>query len=355
MALDVKVKIDLAKPTGRPGSWFPLIYGNKTGDEGLDTEALGDFVYGEFRNLEELRDAGFVKSDGESGTVTESAVYKAAKIMLTQDDIPEKFAVGLYEETPTADGIDDLRKMGGWRQTVMPGATTEVWKAVAEHYETVKDRMLFAQISGEIKSLKTTIDGLKLTGYDYTNIWYYPDESVYLAAAVVGATAGLKAGGFTYKNMIIKGVPPLDLSDTEIETIHAAGAQSLVTKAGDIVTTEGKTVGGEYIDVVDGLDYTIQNIAYRSQKVLNNSPKVPYDNNGIAMLESATLGALKDAWNNGIIAVGEDGKPAYSTSFVLREQTSPDDRLVRKYPYGSFSFDLAGAIHEATIIGEAVI
>ena len=331
MALDVKVKIDLSKPAGRTGSWHPFIFAPK--GEGADVP------YKECFGLDEVKSAGFEAT---------SDAYKAARTLFMQDNPPEKVAVATYEDSPETAILDFLNK-GNWRQLLVPGVDIDELGELAAAIETT-DRMLFAQASDKAK-----ISSASLTGYDRTVVVYYPDKTVYAAAAVVGATAGMDAGGYTYKNIILKGVAPLDLSDSEIEAIHALGALTVVTKAGDIVTTEGKTAGGEYADVVDGMDYTIQNIAYRSQKVLNNAPKVPYDNNGIAMLESATLGALKDSYNNGIIAAGDDGKPLYSVNFALRSQTTAEDRAERKYPYGSFSFELAGAIHTADVTGEVTV
>ena len=174
-------------------------------------------------------------------------------------------------------------------------------------------------------------------------------------AALVGATAGLDAGSFTYKNMILKGITPEVLKDAQLDTAHKANLICFVTKAGDNVTSEGKTCSGEYVDIVDSKDYIIQNIEYRCQKVLNKLPKVPFDNNGIATLEGETLSVLRDAYSNGIIAVNDEGEPDYSVNFATRSQTPAGDRAVRQYNGGTFTFGLAGAIHNAEITGEIIV
>ena len=107
--------------------------------------------------------------------------------------------------------------------------------------------------------------------------------------------------------------------------------------------------------MIDSKDYIIKNITYKSQKVFNNNKKVPYTNSGIAMIEAATVEALKDGYNNGMIADNDDGSPAYSTSFVVRNETTATDRANRDYPYGQFAFTLAGAIHTAEIKGEITV
>lgn len=110
-------------------------------------------------------------------------------------------------------------------------------------------------------------------------------------------------------------------------------------------------MSGEYADIIDSKDYIIKNIAYKSQKLLNSSPKLAFDNTGISQLEGVVTNVLKDASIMGIIAVDDDGVPLYSTDFDSREETSGADRASRTYKGGRFSFDLAGAIHYATING----
>ena len=134
------------------------------------------------------------------------------------------------------------------------------------------------------------------------------------AAALVGAIAQKQPETYTCKNLILKNMDPLELDDAAVQTIHDKGCLTFVTKAGDNVTTEGKTIGGEYIDIMDGKDYIIYRIQHDSQRILNQSSKVPYNNNGIAQLEAACVGVMKDCYGDGnlIIATGSDGKPAYT-------------------------------------------
>ena len=94
---------------------------------------------------------------------------------------------------------------------------------------------------------------------------------------------------------------------------------------------------------------------YGCQKTLIQLPKIPYDNVGIGILESQCATTLKRAFAMGMIAVDDEGLPAYSTNFAKRSEVDPGDRTVRRYLGGKFSFDLAGAIHNATINGIIMI
>lgn len=330
MALDVKVNIKLAEIIGKAGAWFPCLYV-------VNSELEAD-AYDEYSSLEELVDT---TSDKTTYTST-TDVYAAANIMFMQDNAPEKIAV-LSQSAFSAEAMaSHLTK--GWRQLVLVGAHSDI-ESIATYIETT-DKMLFATVSSK-ESLGTLYT--KVKSFDRTFIVYHTDSKA--VAAVVGATAGLNAGGFTYKNMKIKGIEALDLTASEIDEIHKNGAITIVEKVGDVVTSDGIVASGEFADIIDSKDYIIQHLSYRIQKVFNNNPKVPYTNNGIAMLETATFEILKDAYNNGMIADNDDGTPAYSTSFALRSETSEANRAIRYYPYGKFTFALAGAIHTALIEG----
>ena len=73
------------------------------------------------------------------------------------------------------------------------------------------------------------------------------------------------------------------------------------------------------------------------------------------MLESGVVDVLKEAYDNGMIAESEDGGGAYSVNFAKRSETKASDREKRQYVDGKFKFELAGAVHEATVNGTVSI
>ncbi|WP_390905378.1 hypothetical protein [Paenibacillus melissococcoides] len=87
------------------------------------------------------------------------------------------------------------------------------------------------------------------------------------------------------------------------------------------------------------------------QCALNNTPKIPFTDAGIALIEGQCTSVLKDAFNNGIIAADENGLPLYSVYFKKREEIPADIRATREYNEGSFEFELAGAVHSVKIKG----
>ena len=336
---DVKVKIDLVKPVSSIGFGVPLLL-HYSGDKAVEYKECG--------NLTEVVAAGFEKT---------SPVYKTAALIFAQDNAPAQIAVAQTEDDAATwlGKIDNMDK--NWRQLIPVtgesgfNTTDEVTK-ISPIIEVADGKLVFYSFQ------KGTELAEVAKKYNRTFIFVCdkPEDYAYSAAALVGATAGLAAGSFTYKNLILKGLLPVDLTSTELKAIHDAGAVSFVTKAGDNVTSEGIVTSGEYLDIIDSEDYIIQQITYRTQKLLNQVKKIPYTNSGIAQLENITLTVLKEAAMAGMIAYDDEaGSYQYSTNFGLRDAQPDSDRVARKYAGGTFSFKLAGAIHEVEIVGEIEI
>lgn len=321
---DIKVNITVAAAAGSIGLGFPLVIQGKTGEEK---------AYTEVSTLSEIVTAGFD---------TDSEIYKACATIFGQDNKPEKVAIA----TTTGKVADWLTAnvTRGFRQIVpILGEEDSTLAELATFVNATDDKMLFLAVAATDEL--PTLQSERIVAVVYTGKSEFPN------AAVVGASAGLMAGSFTYKNLILRGIEPEALTPSQVEAIHTAGGMCILKKAGDIVTSEGKTTDGEYIDIVDSKDYIISNIVYQGQKLLNDNKKLSFDNVGISQLENVVTGVLADAFGNGIIAANEDGTAAYTTNFATRAETSESDRAARTYNGGRFSFDLAGAIHNATING----
>lgn len=335
MAFDVTVRIDLTKPIGTVGFGVPLI---------LLENAEAEVAYTEVSNIDEI---------AEAGIAADSIAYKAAQLLFSQANSPKTIAVHACTTPATTALADAMLVDKGWRQLIVVNGGDAASKVsdIITLVEAMDGKLYFAGLDVD-DTTEITVSGLRRTVLFYCTA---TEDVPVPVAALVGETAGRAAGSFTYKNTILSGVAAEDLTDTEIEAIHKKGGITFVAKAGDNVTSEGKVAGGEYIDIIDSEDYIIQQLAYKTQKVLNNAAKVPFDNNGIALLESVAVDVLQDAYNNGMIITNEDGTPGYSVSYAMREDTKATDRANRKYLGGSFSFALTGAIHEVEITGEITV
>ena len=325
---DITVNITTAAAAGSIGLGIPLVI------QGMAAKAV-DYVA--CSSLDEVVKAGFA---------AETEVYKACATIFAQKNNPKTVAVvattGTVAEWLTANAAKDFRQI-----VPILGESDSAEAELVTAVSTLENKMLFLAVNN--------VDMIPATQSERVVAVVHADTKVYANAAVVGASAGLAAGSFTYKNLVLTGIAPANLTVAEVEAIHDAGAICIIKKAGDVVTSEGKTTDGEYIDIVDSKDYIISNIVYQGQKLLNNSNKLAFDNVGISQLENVVTSVLADAFRSGIIATNEDGTAAYSTNFATRAETSESDRAARTYNGGNFTFNLAGAIHNATINGTLVI
>lgn len=331
MASDVKIIITMIKPVGNIGFGCPLI---------LEENVTTAKDYAKYSSLDALVKAGYTAT---------SAVYKTMQLMLMQTHAPNEIAV-CSSTTPAETWVAvEANVSKDWRQLVVVNGSTEKETNVAGimtaiEAQTLYPKMYFANLDYD-DDTELTVDGIERTILCY----YTPTEDIPVpVAALVGEIGGLTVGSYTINNMVVKGVPGLEINKQAIDALHEKGGITFVTSAGDVVLSEGISAGGVFVDQTDGNDYIKQQLEYKTQKVFNNNLKVPYTNAGIAMLESAAIDVMTDAQNKTIV-------DSYTVAYALREETKEEDRAARKYFGGNISYTMAGAIHEIEINCEASI
>lgn len=331
---DVKVRISTVKPIGLAGFGKPLII----------AEAVGGHPYTEYVDLEGLA------VDFAEGT----EVYKMAETLLSQPDHPARFAVAAYDpatvvagEPTTASGLVEKLLGQDWYFLLAEERDPIGIGAIADVVEAGSARGLPKLFSTQVP-LASDLAGFG--ELDRTFIAVHSDEER-IDAAIVGAVGSREVGSVTWQGKTLEGITPRNLSATELDAIEIVNAYAYVTKAGDPVTSEGKVMSGEYIDVMHGMDWVKANIEQTVQQIKNRSGKIPYTDGGISTLEAGVMSVLKTGFNQGIIAEDEAGNPLYSTNFLRRAEMTQEDRALRRYTGGRFAFELAGAIHTAEING----
>lgn len=325
--LDVKVIITLDKPAGLLGFGKPLIL----------TTGASAVAYKEYADMEGVEEDYAQSTDA----------YKAANAIFTQVNRPETVAIMTAATTANLGDVLTGVYDRDWYFLIPTFSTVADLITLGDKIETNGRKMMAA-----LSSTTADVVAIKAKNYDRTfvaqTIAEFMDE--FFNAAWVGEAGAFPVGSITWKFKNLVGISPQELNATQLLTIHNNGANAYVTKAGDNITSEGRVVSGEYIDVIMSKDWIQQEIEVRVQKVFNKNGKVPYTNTGIALIEGAVRAALDRAFANGMIA-DNNGVPLYTTTFKTRDEVSALDRASRKYNEGKFTFQLAGAIHEATIRG----
>lgn len=324
----------------------------------VKTETNIDLPYTEVYSTKEAEEK--IKGT-ELVTGDQNILSNAVNIAFMQKNSPEK--IGLL--ACPIDKVADYYNCE-WRYLIPLKLDADVVKTLSASIESADAlKVLCLQLSGQtesgmdygdfesdvynaVKDYERTCAFVGVYAKDDTNTY----DKNQIATALFAETASKNVGSFTYKNQSLKGVyADESITKTQLNEYHSKNVNAYVHKAGYDVTSEGKLLNGEYIDILDAKDWIITQIKYKLQQALIVNDKIPYDNNGIALLESIVVNVLQDAYNNGMIAEDDDGQPLYSVEFAKRSETKASDREKRQYVEGKFSFDLAGAIHEATVNG----
>lgn len=372
MALsDVTVSVNLATSVGTEPIWFPLFLAGGASSEAQPLAKLNSLDYAEFATLQEFVDAVAPYADTDTRQerkakqeeVRKSGIYKALEFMCQQSGHPSHFAVILRPTTKTS-LYEDLKAEveknldAGWRQLVpSEGVVTndKIGFQFAEYIENLEQRkLLFLSATSSVSASYTDEDtGKTYTLADYTRTIsvYHPSNAVgEVTAAVIGATAGKTPGSLNYRNVIVNGVAPVSLTETEVETLHTSGFMTLVERAGDTVTSTGKSASGErYIDTIDIEDYVVQKLVYMTQKALNANDVVPYSNEGISILENAAVSVMSEAASSGMIAKTDANTYEYDVNYPAISYVPNDDIANRIYKLGTVSFTVQGAVDKVEI------
>lgn len=125
---------------------------------------------------------------------------------------------------------------------------------------------------------------------------------------------------------------------------------------GKSVTQGGKTVSGQWIDVVRfmwWLKAFMQNCIYN---LFVTNPKIPYTDGGIALVENQMIYALKRGQKMGGISpteYDEDGNavPGFTVTVPLARELTQAERASRQLKGCKFTARLAGAVHFVEVRG----
>ncbi|WP_342577688.1 DUF3383 family protein [Psychrobacillus sp. FSL K6-2843] len=328
---DVTVIINIKKPSALTGLGTPLILAQKTGAPSFK-------IYG---------DIDGVKADFAESTDT----YKAARVAFKQGDTSTaKVAIATYDGTEIT-AAQTLAKYYNedWYFVSLATGTVADYIAISDVVEG-EGFKLAAHTVDSIEDLTT----LSVKKYDRTFVMMHDKLNQYPHLALIGGHGSKPVGSITYKFKKLIGVDPAPYDATTLLAIHALNGFAYVAKNGNYQTSEGTLLSGEYIDVIHGKDWVKVNMEQAISTLFVNNDKISFDDVGIPQIEGEARTILEIGAQQGIIALDEAELPLYTLTAKRRSQTNAADRVERHYKGLSFSFELAGAIHETTVNGEMV-
>ena len=127
----------------------------------------------------------------------------------------------------------------------------------------------------------------------------------------------------------------------------------MLFRSGINQTSEGTTMGEDFIDALHGDDWIKASIETSLQHLLSSTKKLSFDAAGIATIDAAVTDVLTTATTNGIVLTDpETGAGQFTIKTVSRADTPQEDIASRQYNGLSFSYKRAGAVHSVTVSGE---
>lgn len=198
-----------------------------------------------------------------------------------------------------------------------------------------------------------TLNNIRVT------IMWHDDDREYLDGGVAGklAAADLDAvnGAITLMGKQINGIPTDDLTDAQVINIAGDGENNSgfggnvhVELASRGFSMFGKTTEGEFIDVLQAIDWTFFRVQTDVLTLIATTPtKVPYTNAGIGAIKNAVLGRLNIGVTNGIFTDDDPLFPRVESPTSAEVSTQDKGTRVLRNVVGFAK--LAGAIHKVFI------
>jgi hypothetical protein len=192
----------------------------------------------------------------------------------------------------------------------------------------------------------------------YRTFWFYHKDAAtdYPEAAVMARCFAILPGGETWANKKLAGVTTDPLTETQYIAITKKNGNTFERFRNVSITQNGKVAAGEWIDVIRFRDWLQEEITVNVFNALINSDKIPYTDEGIAIIEAQIRQALELGTRRGGIApieYDEDGNEnlGYTISVPLSSSISANQKATRVLQDVSFTARLAGAIHVVEIVG----
>lgn len=192
---------------------------------------------------------------------------------------------------------------------------------------------------------------LKAKGFARSIPFWSTDQANGPEAAYAGRCLPLDPGSETWKFKDLVGVVADKFTDTEVNNFKANNVNIYRTFAGFSMTSEGQVSVGEFIDVIRFIDWLQAQMEEEVFSLLISVAKVPYTDNGVAMIETV----IRKQLQRGINVGGLKADPAPEVIVPKVADIPLSTRATRTLPDMNFNAQLAGAIHFVEISGVVTV
>lgn len=250
-------------------------------------------------------------------------------------------------------GVDDdldaiLAENDEWYCVINPFNSKAEIETIAEWVESAK-KLFIAQTQDSDVIGSGTSDvatALKDAGYVRTGLMFHPDNEEFADAAWAGSRLPQTPGGENWNFVTLAGVAAVQLNATHITNLKAKRCNWYYSVSGkNIVNGGGVSPANEYLDIVRGRDHFEARLGERFLLLLTGPKKIPFTDEGIALVEGAVRAQLQEEIANGFVAKS----PTPVVSVPAAADVSSGDKAARKLTGVTCEATLAGAINDLTL------
>lgn len=298
-----------------------------------------------------------VTADGTSGTHVACTSAVAGRLhsyeLVTSN-------VTIYDATAAVSGfetdLNELLALDADFYGLAIDSNSEAEIAVAAAWAEANRRLFVSQPAdagcGVLATTTDVMSDLQDASYGYSTCWFYPAIGLsdgWLAAALLGNRLPVDAGSDTWAFKTLAGITVRPPTTAQRSAILSKNGNVYERKNGVAVTFPGKTALGEWVDVTRGLDWQRARIQEALFALQTANGKVPFTDEGIRLVAAAVYGVLQAGVDVGLYAA----TPKPTVSAPRASAVSGANRSARNLPSVTFTAQLAGAIHTATVTGTA--
>lgn len=187
---------------------------------------------------------------------------------------------------------------------------------------------------------------IKAAAYARSWVFHHPSNDEFADAGEMGKFFPYSPGSETWRMKTVAGLTVETYSDTEVQNMKDKYVHFYYDIGGrNVVGGDAKTGSGEYVDVTRGIDWYTSELQAKLANLAISSPKIPFTNAGIDMVEAKIAEQNKAGIVAGLIA--DYPEPTITAPDVA--DVSSEDKADRELSGVTTEWTLAGAIHHITV------
>ena len=342
--IDTLVKVDISVSTDAADSESfdnMLIVGPAPAAGGATTPP----DVGVYTEIGRVSAAGWAKDD---------PVYIGAAIAFA-NGVTELYIASIKLDEKATTALDRAIETPGWYGIAPCGVSSDKLADIATWADENTKFLGFTVTDGK-NPISTSY--ARAYGFGTKSSQTYPNN-IYTHVAMMATGLSYEAGSETWAYKTLNGIEPEPYTQTEIAALKEANLNCYVHCAGKNITLDGRTVSGEWIDVIRFRDWLQNDMQKGIYNLFIMNPKVPFTSKGITLIQNQMIASLKKGQTKGGIAETEydaDGNEivGFTTSVPTAASVSDADKAARTLKGCKFTARLAGAIHLAEVNGTLV-